>query len=414
MTGRMTNHSFTPEQNAAPTEASLELKDGTRYNGYSFGFRKAVAGEVVFNTAMSGYPESLTDPSYRGQILVLTYPLIGNYGVPPMRMKDKLQENFESGIIHVTGLIISGYSFESSHWNAWTSLSQWLIRNRIPALGGIDTRALTIRLREKGTMPGKIVFPGEQIDFADPDRKNLVAGVSTKKVITYGRGKYKIVLVDCGVKNNIIRKLLKRDTTVIRVPWNHDFNGMEYDGLFISNGPGDPVHCSPVVKNIAKAFEGERPVFGICLGNQLMGLAAGGETYKLRYGHRSHNQPVLLKGTNRCFVTSQNHGFATRTETLGSDWEELFLNINDNTNEGIRHKTKPFFSTQFHPEAASGPTDTDFLFDEFLRMVEEYRKNAGSGKQGRTSDPGKRKGNVSLRGADRTIEHSQKNRKPKK
>jgi carbamoyl-phosphate synthase small subunit len=366
---------------AAPSpeqfDARICLQDGTALDGYSFGFRKAIAGEVVFNTAMSGYPESLTDPSYQGQILVLTYPLIGNYGVPPMIREHNLLKYYESEKIHISGLIISEYSFESSHWNAWNNLSNWLIDNKIPAIGGIDTRMITKRLRENGSMPGKIEFLNQKTNFADPNTTNLVAQVSTKEVISYGSGKHKIVLIDCGVKFNIIRKLLERDTTVIRVPWDYDFSKLEYDGLFISNGPGDPKQCTVTVDNISKAMQQDKPIFGICLGNQLMGLAAGGDTYKLKYGHRSHNQPVQQKGTSRCFITSQNHGYATLTESLSEQWEELFVNINDNTNEGIKHKTKPFFSTQFHPEASSGPTDTDFLFDDFIGMIEKWKISVG-------------------------------------
>ncbi len=369
MTGKTTVN-LTPADNSL---AQLVLQDGTTYDGYSFGFRKASAGEVVFNTAMSGYPESLTDPSYQGQILALTYPLIGNYGVPPMIREHELLKYYESERIHISGLIISEYSFESSHWNAWTKLSEWLIDHQVPALGGIDTRALTKRLRKKGSMPGKIIFPGQDLEFTDSYARKLVDEVSTKEVITYGDGKYKIALIDCGVKFNIIRKLLERDTTVIRIPWDYDFSKMEYDGLFISNGPGDPKQCKPTISNIAKAYQQKKPVFGICLGNQLMALAAGGDTYKLKYGHRSHNQPVLKKGSNRCFITSQNHGYATLAESLGAEWEEYFVNINDNTNEGIRHKSKPFFSTQFHPEASSGPTDTDFLFDEFIDLITKHK-----------------------------------------
>ena len=356
-------------QSVQQSDAILILPDGNFFSGYSFGFRKSVAGEVVFNTAMSGYPESLTDPSYQGQILVLTYPLIGNYGVPPMIIEDNLLKYFESEKIHIAGLIISEYSYESSHWNAWKSLSGWLIEQQIPAIGGIDTRTLTKILREKGSMAGKIEFAGQSVDFTDPNERNLVDEVSTREVITYGSGKYKIALVDCGVKFNIIRKLLERDTTVIRVPWDYDFTSIDYDGLFISNGPGDPKNCSATIHNISKALQQNKPIFGICLGNQLLTLAAGGDTYKLKYGHRSHNQPVLLKGSNRCFITSQNHGFATDYASLNDEWEELFVNLNDQTNEGIKHKSKPFFSTQFHPEASSGPTDTDFLFDEFMDKI---------------------------------------------
>ncbi len=373
MTG--TTKSPLPHPPDGNSDGRITLHDGTFLEGYSFGFRKSIAGEVVFNTAMSGYPESLTDPSYQGQILVLTYPLIGNYGVPPKIREHNLLKYYEAENIHISGLIISEYSFESSHWNAWDQLSNWLIENQIPALGGIDTRLLTKKLREQGSMPGKIEFPGHPVEFADPNTQILVAQVSTKEVITYGNGKYKILLIDCGVKFNIIRKLLERDTTVIRVPWDYDFSSIEYDALFISNGPGDPKQCKPTIANLAKAMEQDKPIFGICLGNQLMALAAGGDTYKLKYGHRSHNQPVLLKGSNRCFITSQNHGYATLASSLNGQWEELFVNINDNTNEGVKHITKPFFSTQFHPEASSGPTDTDFLFDEFIALIEGKKRS---------------------------------------
>ncbi|TVR70606.1 MAG: carbamoyl-phosphate synthase (glutamine-hydrolyzing) small subunit [Marinilabiliales bacterium] len=352
----------------------LILQDGTVFSGQSFGYRQSLSGEVVFNTAMSGYPESLTDPSYEGQILVLTYPLIGNYGVPPMHKEGGLLRHFESEKIHITALVISEYSFESSHWNSWKTLSRWLIENKIPAISGIDTRALTTHLREHGVMPGKLIFDNVDTAFVETDKMNMVEKVSTKKVITYGKGSYKVVLVDCGVKSNIIRRLMHRDITVIRVPWDYDYHGMDYDGLFISNGPGDPRILTPAIKHLSKALEGDKPVFGICLGNQLLALAAGGNTYKLPYGHRSHNQPVLMKNTNRCFITSQNHGYASDMGSLGKEWEEFFVNLNDNTNEGIKHKKKPFFSTQFHPEAASGPTDTDFLFDEFAGMLKKSKK----------------------------------------
>lgn len=352
----------------------LILEDGTIFRGKSFGFKGSVSGEVVFNTAMTGYPESLTDPSYQGQILVLTYPLIGNYGVPSQIKENDLPKFFESDLIHITGLVISEYSFENSHWNANESLSDWLNKNKIPGIYGIDTRRLTKMIREKGAMSGKIVFQNKDVPFTDPNQENIVDQVSTKEVKTYGNGKYKIVLVDCGVKNNIIRRLLQRDTTIISVPWDYDFTEINYDGLFISNGPGDPKKCTGTIRNLQKAFKEDRPIFGICLGNQLMALASGADTYKLKYGHRSHNQPVLHKGTNRCYITSQNHGFATNTSTLNTEWEELFVNINDNTNEGIRHKTKPFFSVQFHPEASSGPTDTDFLFDFFIDLIRKSKK----------------------------------------
>ena len=355
-------------------QVRLTLEDGTVYRGKSFGKSIPSAGEVVFNTAMTGYPESVTDPSYRGQILCLTYPLVGNYGAPGDEQEDNLYKFHESSSIHISGLIVSDYSFEYSHWNATESLHEWLEKNNIPGIYGIDTRALTKRLREKGSMLGKIEPEGEETDFYDPNQVNLVKEVSTNSIKTYGGGKFKIVLVDCGVKYNIIRNLLTRDTTIIRVPWDYDYSDLDYDGLFLSNGPGDPKSCMETINNIRKSIDGEKAIFGICLGNQLMALAAGADTYKLKYGHRSHNQPVLHVGTDRAYITSQNHGFAVDNDTLGNDWEPLFVNVNDNTNEGMKHRSKPFFSTQFHPEASGGPTDTDFLFDVFIENIRKSKE----------------------------------------
>lgn len=355
-------------------KVSLVLEDGTRFEGISFGYDKSVAGEVVFYTAMTGYPESLTDPSYTGQILVSTFPLIGNYGVPSDSIKDGIQQFYESNKVHITGLIISDYSKEYSHWNAIKSLGDWLKEWKVPGLYGIDTRALTKILRIKGSMLGKIEFHDEPIEFEDPNAENLVAVASCDKKEVYGNGEHKVVLVDCGVKYNIIRCLLDRNATVIRVPWDYDFTQEEYDGIFLSNGPGDPAKCGTTVGYIQKAILQDKPIMGICLGNQLLARAAGAETYKLKFGHRSHNQPVLLAGTDRCFITSQNHGYAVSPESLPADWEPMFINVNDETNEGIRHKTKPFFSTQFHPEAASGPVDTEYLFDEFIENIVKFKK----------------------------------------
>jgi carbamoyl-phosphate synthase small subunit len=348
----------------------LILDDGTVFEGRSFGSEKAGAGEVVFNTAMVGYPESLTDPSYLGQILVVTFPLVGNYGVPDNTFTNGISDFYESEKIQVNGLVISDYSHEYSHWNAKKSLGEWLKESGVPGMYGIDTRELTKILREKGSMKGKIVFKGTgEIDFYDPNIENQVAIASCKEVITYGNGKKKVILVDCGVKHNIIRCLLNRDVTLIRVPWDYDFNRLEWDGLFISNGPGNPDFCEATVKNIRKAMEGDKPICGICMGNQLLSKAGGANIYKLKYGHRSHNQPVKMVDSTKCFITSQNHGFAVANASLGPDWEPLFINLNDGTNEGIKHKTKPFFSAQFHPEAASGPTDTSFLFDMFVEKL---------------------------------------------
>ena len=350
-------------------DAKLILDDGTVFEGFAFGYRGSVAGEVVFNTAMTGYPESLTDPSYKGQILTLTYPLVGNYGVPGQLEENNMLRYFESERVHISALIISDYSFKFNHWNADISLDEWLKRNQVPGIYGIDTRALTKLIREKGSMLGKVVIDNQDCDFFDPNKANLVAQVSTGSKKVYGNGRHKILMVDCGVKNNIIRYFLEKDTTVTRVPWDYDFHKEDYDGLFISNGPGNPEMCDITIQNLALALKGEKPIFGICLGHQLLALASGGKTYKLKYGHRGHNQPVLLNGTKKAYITSQNHGFAVDDTSLSKAWEPWFININDKTNEGIRHRDKPFFTVQFHPEASSGPTDTDYLFDEFIKQL---------------------------------------------
>ena len=364
-------------------QATLILNDGSKFTGWSFGYEKNVVGEVVFSTALSGYPESLTDPSYAGQILTMTYPLVGNYGVPTDDIgTNGLPSLMESEHIHVKALVVADYSVTYSHWNARESLSEWLKREKVPAITGIDTRRLTKLLRENGVMMGRIEVTGEERyekNNEDYGSVNWVEKVSCKDVITYkpdatavANSKLKkVVLVDCGVKANIIRCLLRRGIEVVRVPWDYDFNQMEFDGLFLANGPGDPELCEKTVENIRKFLNSDnvRPCMGICLGNQLLARAAGAKTYKLKYGHRSHNQPVRLVGTTQCFITSQNHGYAVDDKSLPDDWEPLFVNMNDGSNEGIRHKTKPWMSAQFHPEACSGPTDTEFMFDEFVRML---------------------------------------------
>ena len=357
----------------------LILSDGTVFEGFLFGHIGNTAGEAVFNTAMTGYPESLTDASYEGQILVTTFPLQGNYGVPAEGI-DKSQGsgalsiNFEGDRIHIRGLVVQDYSWDNSHWQSIRSLDEWLRKEGIPGLYGVDTRALTKHLREKGSMLAKIVIDGQNddaIEWYDPNVENLVAKTSCKEVSVYGDDNTSktVVLVDCGVKHNIVRCLTRRGVKVIRVPWDYDYTADNWDGVFISNGPGDPAQATRTVEILRKAMQIGKPIFGICMGNQLLATAAGAKTYKLKYGHRSHNQPVRRAGTDSCYITSQNHGFAVDNDTLPSDWEPLFINMNDGTNEGIRHKTKPFFSAQFHPEASSGPKDTEFLFDEFINLL---------------------------------------------
>ena len=310
---------------------TLVLQDGTEFKGKSFGYERPVAGEVVFNTAMMGYPESLTDPSYAGQLMVLTYPLVGNYGVPPFTVEDNGIATFmESDRIYASAIIVSDYSQAYSHWNACESLGDWLKREKVPGITGIDTRQLTKVLREHGVMMGKLVFEGM----------------------------------------DIIRCLINRGVEVIRVPWNYDYTDLAFDGLFLANGPGDPDKCVDAVEILKKQMsQSRKPICGICMGNQLLAKAGGATIYKLKYGHRSHNQPVREVGTNRCYVTSQNHGYAVDAATLGNEWRELFVNMNDGSNEGIRHLTNPWFSSQFHPEACSGPVDTEFMFDRFIETL---------------------------------------------
>ena len=356
-------------------KVTLRLEDGTEFHGTSFGYEKPVAGEVVFNTAMMGYPESLTDPSYAGQLMTLTFPLVGNYGVPPFTFEENGLPTFmESEKIHVRAIIVSDYSREFSHWNGVETLADWLKREQVPGITGIDTRQLTKVLREHGVMMGKILFDDmpDEVPKADYAGVNFVDQVSCREVIKYNEGAdKKVVLVDCGVKANILRCLIRRGVEVIRVPWNYDFNELEFDGLFLANGPGDPETCEVTVQNIRRFLANPvvRPCMGICMGNQLLSKAAGARIYKLKYGHRSHNQPVRKVGTETCFITSQNHGYAVDSSSLPADWEPMFVNMNDGSNEGVRHKKNPWFSAQFHPEACSGPVDTEFMFDDFVKLL---------------------------------------------
>lgn len=356
--------------------AELVLEDGSVFPGELFGARCSTSGEVVFNTGMVGYAEAMTDPSYAGQILTFTYPLIGNYGIPELsngkqaRSTSDMGSPYESGKIQVQGILVSSVAREYSHWSAKGSLELWMEKEGIPGLTGIDTRALTKRLREKGTMLGKIVVNGSDVPWMDPNSRNIVREVSpAKPEWIRSRGVAKCLLVDFGMKFNIIRRLTARGIDVLRVPWNYDWRREDVDGVLLSNGPGDPKQCGEAIDIIRGGIERDLPLFGICLGHQLLALAAGGDTYKLKYGHRSQNQPCVEVRTRRCYITTQNHGFAVREESLGNDWEPWFFNANDGTNEGIRHRTRPISSVQFHPEATPGPSDTDHLFDHFVRQL---------------------------------------------
>jgi carbamoyl-phosphate synthase small subunit len=349
------------------TFGSLVLEDGTRFEGLSFGYERASAGEVVFCTGMVGYPEALTDASFAGQILTMTYPIMGNYGVPDASM-------WEDDRIHVAGLLVSHYVNTPSHAQSVMTLEDWLKRERIPALEIKDTRLLTQHLRKYGSMLGKIVFD-EDMDFVDPNQLHLVEQVSAKEVQIVGEGETTIVLIDCGAKRNIVRSLLARNVRVVIVPWDYDLFSadcpLDFDGILISNGPGNPKLAQKTIQTIRTALDRKIPTMGICMGHQLLALAAGGDTYKLKFGHRSQNQPCLMLGTKRCYITTQNHGFAVGQ--LPPDFEPWFINANDGSNEGMHHTHLPFFSVQFHPEAAPGPMDTDWLFDYFLEKARGLR-----------------------------------------
>ncbi|MCK6547083.1 glutamine-hydrolyzing carbamoyl-phosphate synthase small subunit [Myxococcota bacterium] len=347
-------------------------------SGKGFAAMKPVGGEVVFNTAMTGYVETLTDPSYRGQILVTTYPLVGNYGVPKPRPEGSIEPPFEADRIQVQGLVVQTYVDAHSHHAGARSLAEWLKADGIPAVTGIDTRTLTRRLREHGTMRGWLFPANMTLERAKATaetvemKEELFKLVAPKQVIRYPGGPLKILLVDAGAKDNLVRSLLQRGVSVIRAPWHANLVELanEADGILLGNGPGDPKDLKPLVEQIRVLINSyRRPMFGVCLGNQILCLAAGGDTYKLPYGHRSVNQPVQDLLTRRCYVTSQNHGYAVKESALPADWEPWFVNLNDGSNEGIRSRLRPFFSVQFHPEASPGPQDTGFLFDDFLRLV---------------------------------------------
>ncbi len=356
----------------------LVLEDGTELTGTAFGNARPIAGEVVFNTSMAGYVETLSDPSYKGQILVLTYPLVGNYGVPGPRPLASIDGPYESDRIQVQGLVVQQYVDRYSHRSATRSLGQWLHGEGVPAVTGIDTRTLTRRLREQGTMQGWLVPGALSVEEARRSaasidmRDEVFRTVAPADSVRYEGGELTILLIDVGAKDNIVRSLLARGVSVLRVPWHRPLLELaaQADGVVIGNGPGDPAQLQPLVQQVRQLLSGyDRPIFGICLGHQILALAAGGSTYKLPYGHRGVNQPVQDLLTRRCYITSQNHGYAVKDDALPPDWEPWFVNTNDGTNEGLRSRLKPFFGVQFHPEASPGPQDSAFLFDDFLRLV---------------------------------------------
>lgn len=356
----------------------LYLEDGARFSGHGFGAPGAAAGEVVFSTAMTGYVESLTDPSYRGQILVLTYPLVGGYGVPAPRARGSLDEPFESDRIQVAALVTQNPITRYSHHAATRSLSQWLAGEGVPGIAGVDTRALTMHLRSRGTMRGRLVpVEDPQAPASEVDMASVAALVAPEHVVRYGNGGRQVLVVDAGAKDNLVRSLLARGVSVVRTPPTADIPALaaECDGVVIGSGPGDPKSLGPLIaatRSLLASYD--RPIFGLCLGSQILALAAGGDTAKLPYGHRGVNQPVQDLATGRCYITSQNHGYAVVAESLPSGWEPWFVNTNDGTNEGLRSLTRPHFGVQFHPEAHPGPDDTSYLFDDFVRLVAALRR----------------------------------------
>jgi|TARA_B100001971_G_scaffold27466_1_gene21778 carbamoyl-phosphate synthase small subunit len=365
--------------------AKLVLNDGTVLKGEGFGFSSITVGEIVFNTGMVGYTESLTDPSYRGQILCFTYPLIGNYGVPEFRRRDKynLPVGFESESIQVSGVIVNEICEKPSHWASKITLNEWLKQSKVSGIYGIDTRELTKKIRVHGVMMSILEVSKEPSsdDFLIKKLENnlnyndinFVEKVSVKEPVEYGVGDNKVVLIDCGVKLNIVRELLRRGLKVIRVPYDtssRDILDFQPRGVIVSNGPGNPKQCVKTVRTVNELFDESIPLLGICLGTQIIGLALGGDTYKLKYGHRGQNKPCIDLGTLRSYVTSQNHGYAINPKSLeGTGLKPWFVNADDKTIEGLKHKNGRCISVQFHPEASPGPNDTEYVFDEFLNIL---------------------------------------------
>lgn len=371
--------------------ATLTIRDGPVFHGKSFGANTNISGEAVFTTSLVGYPESMTDPSYRGQIIVFTQPLIGNYGVPSSTARDEfnLLKYFESPHVQCIGIVVADAAMKYSHWTAVESLGEWCKREGVAAISGVDTRAIVTFLRERGSSLARITV-GEEYDadedeaFLDPGAINLVHKVSTKAPFHVSAGanaEAHVAVIDCGVKENILRSLVSRGASATVFPYDYPIHKIahHFDGIFISNGPGDPTHCSSTVYNLKKTMDTYNgPIFGICLGHQLLALASGAKTIKLKYGNRAHNIPALDLMTGQCHITSQNHGYAVDASTLPSYFKEYFVNLNDQSNEGMIHESRPIFSTQFHPEAKGGPLDSAFLFDKYMADVRAYKAVQGS------------------------------------
>ncbi len=375
-----------------PKHAFLALEDGTILYGKGFGAQKEVTGEVVFNTSMFGYPELLTDPSYYEQIVVMTYPIIGSYGVPRPSITDPygVPLHFESGSAKVKGYVVHTLS-RPSHWASDKPLEQWLEEQRVPGIMGLDTRAITQKLRTRGTMLGVLRVSEEQIPeeeitgrvkrLEDPNSQDLVSHVSPREPFDYPIPSRPdaptVVLVDCGTKFGILRSLLSRGVRVVRVPYDSSAARiLDYkpSGIVVSNGPGDPSKCVQTIKTTSQLLAADRPVLGICLGAQIIGIAAGAETFKLKFGHRAVNHPCIDLKTGRCYITTQNHGYSIKPGSLdGTGFVPSHLNANDKTVEGIRHKSRNILGIQWHPESSPGPYDTRFIFDKFVDDVRSYR-----------------------------------------
>lgn len=373
-------------------KAVLLLEDGTVFQGVGFGAEIEVSGEVVFNTSMYGYPELLTDPSYYDQIVVMTYPIIGSYGVPSRSLSDQhgLPLHFESDSVKVKGYAVHSLS-NPSHWSSERTLQDWLESENVPGISGIDTRALTRKLRTNGTMLGTLKVTSGELGLEqgerglkkmqDPNQYDLVRHVSPTQPISYMRNNgTSIVIVDCGAKFGIVRELLAKGVSVVRVPYDYSLDQiLAYNphGIVISNGPGDPAKCEKTIETTGQIINDTKlPVMGICLGSQILGLAAGGSTFKLKFGHRAVNHPCVDLKTGRCYITTQNHGYTVDENSIkDTDFEVSFVNINDKTVEGIRHKKKRIIGVQWHPESSPGPHDTQFLFAEFLGDARRLETN---------------------------------------